>query len=268
LDLPPAKPKRRDIKNDTNEAASTMTKIQMTGDIIMHENAITVDKQDLHIGEEDTLAKLLAIDTHSYDEKHVNDKIARDVDNEHMTTLERPEAYKTACKLDMMYKTNIAVNKVDLFVKKEMLTHDTNLHDGKNKIIQGARSDDMHMNEGAEYVTTSNRHDAYDAAYKMDDDKTHTETNKMADMHEYEEESLTKNEHPRRRNVMTSQTETVDATKILAYMDENYNIPSQEGIKTKPFCSPREREADARVNPYSVTNKNANAWGGASGGHS
>ena len=178
--------------------------------------------------------------------------MARDVDNEHMTTLERPEAYKTACKIDMMYKTNIAANKVDLFVKKEMLTHDTNLQDGKNEIIQGARSDDMHMNEGAEYVTTSNRHDAYDAAYKMDDDKTHTETNKMADMHEYEEEPLTKNEHPRRGNMMTSQTETVDATKILAYMDENYNIPSQKGNKTDPFCFPREREADARVNPYSV----------------
>ena len=191
LDLPPAKPKRRDIKNDTNEAASTMTKIQMTGDIITHENAITVDEQDLHIGEE------------------------------------------------------------------EMLTHDTNLHDGKNEIIQGARSDDMHMNEGAEYVTTSNRHDAYETAYKMDDDKAHTETNKMADMHEYEEESLTKNEHPRCGNVMTSQTETVDATKILAYMDVNYNIPSQKGDETENLYNIDEDKPTAALgNLYSIGETN------------
>ena len=76
--------------------------------------------------------------------------------------------------------------------------------------------------------------------------------NKMVDKHDYEEESLTKNENPRRRNVMTSQTETVDATKILAYMDVNYNIPSQKGDETEPFCFPREREANVRVNQYSV----------------
>ena len=76
---------------------------------------------------------------------------------------------------------------------------------------------------------------------------------------------------------MTSQTETVDATKMLAYMDENYNTPSQKGDKTEPFDCPREggarctREPAQRRQTYqeenvanneetnSVTNKNANA---------
>ena len=101
LDLPPAKPKRRDIMDESNEAASTMTKINMSGDcIIMHEIAIAVNEQELHTDEENTFAKmkLLADDNHSYDEKHVNTKIARDVemhrdlDIEHMATLKRPGA--------------------------------------------------------------------------------------------------------------------------------------------------------------------------------
>ena len=51
---------------------------------------------------------------------------------------------------------------------------------------------------------------------------------------------------------MTSQTETVDATKILAYMDENYNIPSHKGDETEPFAALERKKPDVRVNPYSV----------------
>jgi hypothetical protein len=75
LDLPPAKTKRRDIMDESNEAASTMTEINMSGDcIIMHEIAIAVNEQELHTDKENTFAKmkLLADDNHSYDEKHVN----------------------------------------------------------------------------------------------------------------------------------------------------------------------------------------------------
>ena len=68
-------------------------------------------KKELHTGEEDTFAMLLANDTHSYDEKHRNDGMHRDVDNEHMATIKRPGgAYKTACKIDMMNKINTETN--------------------------------------------------------------------------------------------------------------------------------------------------------------
>jgi hypothetical protein len=76
--------------------------------------------------------------------------------------------------------------------------------------------------------------------------------NKMVDKHEYEEESLTKDEHLRCGNVMTSQTETVDVTKILAYMDENYNIPSQKGDENEPFAALEREKPNVRMNPYSV----------------
>ena len=219
LDLPPAKPKRRDIMDDT-EAASTMTKINMTGDIIiMHEKAITVNKQELHTGEEDTFAMLLANDTHSYDEEHVNDKMARDVEDEHMATLKRPKAHKTACKLDMMDKTNIKTFCTGSHTRGTMV-------DPTMKVLTKYREEPS--------VPTQ---------------KELPVDNKMVDKHDYEEESLTKNENPRRRNVMTSQTETVDATKMLAYMDENYNTPSQKGDKTEPFDCPREGGARCTREP-------------------
>ena len=44
LDLPPAKSKRGDIMDDNSEVASTMTKIDMMGDlIVMHEDVTTVN---------------------------------------------------------------------------------------------------------------------------------------------------------------------------------------------------------------------------------
>jgi hypothetical protein len=76
LDLPLAKPKRRDIMDDDSKVANTMTKIDMTGDlIVMHENVTTVNIQGLHTGmnEEDIFAKkeLMANNTHLYGEEHV-----------------------------------------------------------------------------------------------------------------------------------------------------------------------------------------------------
>jgi hypothetical protein len=47
--------------------------------------------------------------------------------------------------------TTVNVNKVDIFVKKEMLAHDTNLHDGKNEIIQVARCDNPHRDQYREH---------------------------------------------------------------------------------------------------------------------
>jgi hypothetical protein len=230
LDLPPAKPKRRDIMDDTNEAASTMTNVNMTGDlIVMHENAITVNVQELHTGEEDTFAKkkLLANDTNSYDEKHLNIKMARndgmhrDVDNEHTATLKRPEAYGAARKVDMMNKTN----------------PETNIE----TICMGPHTRET-MEDPIVKVLTE-----YEEEPNVPMKKELPVDNKMVDKHEYEEESLTKYEHLRCENVMTSQTETVDATKMLAYMDENYNIPSQKGDEDEPFAALEREKPNVRV---------------------
>ena len=76
--------------------------------------------------------------------------------------------------------------------------------------------------------------------------------NKMVDKHEYEEELLTKYEYPCCGNVMTSQTETADVTKILAYMDENYYIPSQKGDEDEPIADLEREKPNVRVNPYSI----------------
>jgi hypothetical protein len=236
LDLPPAKPKRGDIMDDNYEAASNMTKIDMTGDIIvLHEEVTTVNVQGVHMG----------------------------------------------------------VNEADIFDKKEMLAHDTNLYDGKHVTIQVARCDDTHMDEDTKYVNTFNRHDAYKAACKMDVDKTQTETNienigimradtsmppgtatlsvkelhtredhfareepsadnKTMDKYECEEElpadneMLNEYEYSHNRIVMTSHTETLDVAKMIAYMDENYNNTSQMGDKDEPIADLE------RNNPHSV----------------
>jgi hypothetical protein len=63
---------------------------------------------------------------------------------------------------------------------------------------------------------------------------------------------MTKYENPRCGNVMTSQTETMDVTKVLAYMDENYNIHSQKGDETEPFAALEREKPNVRLNTYSV----------------
>ena len=77
------------------------------------------------------------------------------------------EAADTMTKIDMTGGHTI-LHEVFTTVKVNKVAHNTNPHDGKNMIIQMARCDDMHMDEDTKYVHTSNRHDAYEAACKMD----------------------------------------------------------------------------------------------------
>jgi hypothetical protein len=63
---------------------------------------------------------------------------------------------------------------------------------------------------------------------------------------------LTKYEYSHSRNVMTSQRETLDVAKMLAYMDENYNITSQRGDEDKPTADLASEEPNIRENPYSI----------------
>jgi hypothetical protein len=143
LDQTPAKPKMGDIMDDNNEAADTMTKIDMTGDHnVLHEK--------------------------------------------------------------------------DIFVKKEMLAHETNPHDGKNMIIQVARCDDMHMDEDTKYVNTSNRHDAHEAARKMDADTLDTDDEEyttVATIDDQKEELVT-------TDTLNITNEETDAVATLAANDE------------------------------------------------
>jgi hypothetical protein len=81
---------------------------------------------------------------------------------------------------------------------------------------------------------------------------------------------LTKYEYTHSGNVMTSQTETTDVTKMLAYMDEaykmksavpetitqndlpNYDIPSQMGAEDVPTADFERAEPNVRDEPYSI----------------
>jgi hypothetical protein len=57
-----------------------------------------------------------------------NDDMYRDVDNEHMTTLEKPEAYEAAYKIDMTINTNLKEVKDERDRRgNEILADNTNL---------------------------------------------------------------------------------------------------------------------------------------------
>jgi hypothetical protein len=56
---------------------------------------------------------------------------------------------------------------------------------------------------------------------------------------------LTKYEYSHSGNVMTNQTETADVAKMLAYMDETYDIPSQMGDEDEPTADLEEGGAVA-----------------------
>ena len=117
LDLPLIKPEGMDIMDDGSEVTNAMTKIDMTGDlIVMHEDVTTANMQGLHTGvkKEDIFAKKEppANNTNLYDGKHETHQVARcdemhvDEDTKYMTNSKQSEAYEVACKIDVTIKTN------------------------------------------------------------------------------------------------------------------------------------------------------------------
>jgi hypothetical protein len=64
-------------------------------------------------------------------------------------------------------------------------------------------------------------------------------------------------EYSHSRNVMTNQTETVDITKMLAYMNKNYDTPSQMGAEYVPTADLEKKEPidePRTVNNHKQTN--------------
>ena len=57
-----------------------------------------------------------------------------------------------------------------------------------------------------------------------------------------EDGGLTMYEYTHSRNVMTNQTETVDIAKMLAYMNENYDTPSQMGAEDVPTADLEKKQ--------------------------
>ena len=93
--------------------------------------------------------------------------------------------------------------------------------------------------------------------------------NKMVDKYECEKEpavpgmppkeelpvdngALTKYKYSHSRNVKKSQRETLDLAKMLDYMDENYNIPSQMRDEDKPTADLESEGPNVRENSYSI----------------
>ena len=58
-------------------------------------------------------------------------------------------------------------------------------------------------------------------------------------------------EYTHGRNVMTNQTETIDIAKMLAYMNKNYDTPSQMGAEDVPTAD-SEKKPNVRENPSSI----------------
>ena len=160
----------------------------------------------------------------------------------------------------------------DISAKKELLADDNQLYDEKHVTIQVARNDDMHMDEDTKYVNTLDRHDAYEAACKMDVDKTHTEnigimradtsmlpgtaTLSVKRLHTREDEDHLVREDAPADNKMVdkyeysdSLTETQNIAKMLAYMDENYKITSQTGDEDEPTTALEREKPNVRENP-------------------
>ena len=64
-------------------------------------------------------------------------------------------------------------------------------------------------------------------------------------------------EYTHSRNVITNQTETVDIAKMLAYMNKNYDTPSQMGAEDVPTADLEKKEPKIRENPYSIDERGA-----------
>jgi hypothetical protein len=67
-----------------------------------------------------------------------------------------------------------------------------------------------------------------------------------------EDGGLTRYKYTHSRNVMTNQTETVEIAKMLAYMNENYDNPSQMGAEDVPTADLEKKEPNAQENPSSI----------------
>jgi hypothetical protein len=77
---------------------------------------------------------------------------------------------------------------------------------------------------------------------------------------------LSKYEYSHSGNVMINKKETAEVAKMLAYMDENYNIPSQMGDEDEPTADLEREEPNVRENPYSINEQGAVANHGQSNG--
>jgi hypothetical protein len=148
--------------DDGSKRATTMTEMDMTGDlIVMHEDVTTVNMQGPYTGVkvENTFVKEelpTNNNTHLYVGKYETYKVARcdvmhvDVDTKYVPTFEQSEAYKVACKKDVTIKTNL----------KEM----KNVTDRK----------------GTEMLAGNTYHQAMNETYQEEDvDKTYPDINIM-----------------------------------------------------------------------------------------
>jgi hypothetical protein len=245
------------------------------------------------VNEEDIFARkeLSADNTHPYDGKHMTYQVARcddkhmDVDTKYVTALKRHEAYEAARKIDVTIKTNLKeamnetcqeedVNKTYPVINIENISI---MRAGTNKppgtaifAVKGLHTreqeEDPFMKEDTPADNKLLAKYEYEGKPNVQDNINMRDVlnvplqeelpadNEVVTKYECEEEPdmpdmppqeelpadnglLTKYEYSHSRNVMTSKTETLDVAKMLAYMDENYNIPSQMGTKTNPLMT-------------------------------
>jgi hypothetical protein len=266
-----------------------MTKIGMMRDLnVLHEDVTTVNMQGLHtdVYKEDTSAKkeMPANNTHLYDGKHVTNQVARgadmhmDVDTKYVTTFKQPEAYETYQEedVDKTYPDTNTKNISMMRVSTNNLPRTTTFN------VEG-----LHTREDEEDLFTKGELPADNKVvavyeYKEVPDVPIQEElpadNKVVTKSEYEGEPDVQNsatvpdvqdippqeellaekggptmyEYTHGRNVMTNQTETIDIAKMLAYMNKNYDTPSQMGAEDVPNADSEKNEPNVRENPSSI----------------
>jgi hypothetical protein len=277
LDLPLEQSEGTHIMDDDSKVANAVINIDMTG----NEDVTRVNMQGTYTGvkEEDTFAKEelpTNNNTHLHGGKYV-------------PTFKHSEAYKVACKKDVPIETNLKEMKTVTYQNGTETLDSNTYQQAMNETYQEKDVDETHPNINIMRVctnkppgTTTFGVEELHPRKKEEDHFAREELpadNKVLAKYEYggkpdvqdsidlqdmpnvppKEELpandgiLTEYEYSHNRNVRTSQTETLDVTKMLAYLDENYNIPSQMGDEDEPNADlEREEEPNVRENPYSI----------------
>jgi hypothetical protein len=199
------------------------------------------------------------------------DDVQKDVDTKNGTTFKRPKAHKATCKLGVKNETDRR--------ETEMLADDTYLQ-AMNETYQEEEVDKTHPEINIENIsimrvctnkpsgtatfgvkelhTGEKEEDHFVKVEPLANNKVLAKYEGKPDMQDSinvqdvpnvlpleelpaDDGVLPKYEYSHSRNVMTSQTETLDVTKMLAYMDED-----------EPTAGLKREEPNVRENPYSI----------------
>jgi hypothetical protein len=272
LNLPPVKSERMEIMDDRCQGADTIIEINMSGDaknkteghetVPIKINKIVVrrlfDKERPDQGVCETITCRTYFNTEIEGEILAFDASTKMVINKPTLALDQP-LRKGTHMVNLDYIKNISIMKgphtrekgEDLSMKEEL--------PADKKVVT-----EYEYEEGPDVLNSINVQDVPDVPLQ---EELPTD-NKVVTKYKYEGEPdkqnsindygvLTEHQYSHSGDVMTNQKETADVAKMLAYMDENYNIPSQMGDEDEPTADLEREEPNVRENLYSIDEQGA-----------